>query len=255
MKFLASFVAGVALTILGSSAVYSRDLDRTDGDRALILNAARQGQPVKFVVLDLFKDGDAAYLCALKVEDGQVEGTSDGDSPAAAVQPDLYRWGFKKQAGGWKAIELPSGPTATATPTVADCDAMDGIKINSRSDIARAESEMAQQLKKIAADTEHARQDRETSLAKNHDNVIPRVLDVIQRHKLTSLRAECLDLLVDDKDQSIYTIDVHENHSKPGCDGDPSTWPRLFSFEVDRKTGAMKTDALDPADGDMQPIK
>jgi hypothetical protein len=52
----------------------------------------------------------------------------------------------------------------------------------------------------------------------------------------------------------VYAVDVHELHNK-ACGGDPAVSPRLFSFEVDRKTGAMTTDALDAGDPEMQPIK
>ena len=40
-------------------------------------------------------------------------------------------------------------------------------------------------------------------------------------------------------------VDVREKHNEQ-CGGDPTTAPRLFSYEIDRRSGKMKTDAAAP---------
>jgi hypothetical protein len=128
MKLL-SYAAAAAISVLAAAGAQARDLDKGDAERQQILDAARQGEAVKFVVLDLYKDGDAAYLCALKSENGAIEFTDES--------PDVYRWGLRKQAGHWRVTELPSGPTEHTSPTAADCQVCDR-DIASRDDIAHA---------------------------------------------------------------------------------------------------------------------
>lgn len=77
-------------------------------------------------------------------------------------------------------------------------------------------------------------------------------LDAIARHHLTSLAPACLALMSEDLTNG-WSIDVHELHDDT-CGGDPETSPRLFTIDVDATTGAMTTDALDPADGEMQSL-
>lgn len=84
-----------------ASAV-AADLPRSDPDRAAILEAARPAPDVKFVVKDLRKFGDFAFLCALEQSsDGGIVGTDD--------QLDVYKWVFVRHAGKWHAIEAGSG--------------------------------------------------------------------------------------------------------------------------------------------------
>ncbi|HEX7815496.1 hypothetical protein [Dyella sp.] len=101
------------LMLLGSfsGSAMARDLDHNDPDRAAILDAARQGEAVKFVVKDLVRYGDTAYLCALKNDGDGIEGTDDA--------LDVYTWGFYKGSQGWHAISL-SGRFASS-PDQVDC--------------------------------------------------------------------------------------------------------------------------------------
>ncbi|QNK00912.1 hypothetical protein [Dyella telluris] len=97
---------------LASLSVTAADIDRNDPDRAAILNAARGDENVRFVVKDLVKDGDFAYLCALKQEDGAVLGTDESI--------DVYNWVAYRQQGGWQALPLdgslaPSGDKIDCT--------------------------------------------------------------------------------------------------------------------------------------------
>lgn len=100
-------VLALALVFLSGSTplAFARDLARTDPDRIQILDAARQytaigtTQPpdgIKWVVRDLFRDGDFAYFCAARMTDGQIDRTDD------AV--DGYFFGLKRVAGTWSVV-------------------------------------------------------------------------------------------------------------------------------------------------------
>ena len=70
------------------------------------------------------------------------------------------------------------------------------------------------------------------------------VIQSVERHKLTTLKTECL-MFMAEKTKQGYTVDVREKHDAQ-CGGDPATAPRLFSYEIDRRSGKMKTDAAAP---------
>lgn len=70
------------------------------------------------------------------------------------------------------------------------------------------------------------------------------VIQSVERHKLTTLKTECL-MFMAEKTRTGYTVDVREKHDAQ-CGGDPATAPRLFSYEIDRRSGKMKTDAAAP---------
>ena len=78
----------------------------------------------------------------------------------------------------------------------------------------------------------------------NKDQAVARVSASVARHRLTSLKPECL-LFITTESANSYTVDVHEKHDTQ-CGGDPATAPRLFSYEIDRRSGKMKTDAAAP---------
>ena len=48
-----------------------------------------------------------------------------------------------------------------------------------------------------------------------------------------------------EKTKQGYTVDVSEKYDVQ-CGGGPATAPRLFSYEIDRRSGKMKTDAAAP---------
>jgi len=84
--------------VIGHASAVAADLPRSDPDRAAILEAARPVPDVKFVVKDLRKFGDFAFLCALEQStDGAIFGTDD--------QLDVYQWVFVRHVGKWHAIE------------------------------------------------------------------------------------------------------------------------------------------------------
>lgn len=132
-KTLVLFLIATTTFSMSVTDSFARDLDKGDPDRAQILDAARQGNAMKFVVRDLFKDGDFAYLCALEIDQGQIVMTDD--------QIEVHKWGLKKQAKGWQAVELP-GNFADSSTTV-DCRVCDHA-ITSRSDIQSAISHAEQ---------------------------------------------------------------------------------------------------------------
>jgi hypothetical protein len=228
-------------------APHVRDLPKGDPDRQQILDAVRKIElprhdgKLKFVVRDLFRDGDAAYLCALLQEDGQLERTDEDF--------DVGRWGLRKRADGWHAADVGGGLAERASHV--DCRISDR-EITSRGDIIAAISAARQSSAASTGASPNPSNGQPAALTENQ--AIDRVLGAIKKHRLTSLRAECLDFFFSDESATTYSIDVHEQHDAK-CGGDPATSPRLFSFEVNKTTGAMKTDALDISDPRMQPIK
>lgn len=80
---------------------------------------------------------------------------------------------------------------------------------------------------------------------KTAGQAVGKVVKSVEKHKLTTLKTECL-MFVDEEAETSYLIDVREKHDEK-CGGDPETAPRLFSYEIDKRSGRMKTDA--PADG------
>lgn len=77
---------------------------------------------------------------------------------------------------------------------------------------------------------------------------VAQVSATVTSHKLTTLKPECLSYVPYPRDAQAIIVDVHELHNA-GCGGDPDVAPRLFTIEVDRASGRMRTDATDPAAG------
>ena len=84
----------------------------------------------------------------------------------------------------------------------------------------------------------------------NKDQAVAHVSASVARHRLTSLKPECL-LFITTESTNSYTVDVHEKHDAH-CGGDPHTAPRLFGYEVDKASGRMQID--DPVSGETRPI-
>lgn len=80
----------------------------------------------------------------------------------------------------------------------------------------------------------------ESMLIKNESAALEKVIQSIEKHKLTSLHRECLLFISDDKGD-YYEIEVRENHNEK-CGGDPQTAPRLFKYEVNKYSAEMQTD-------------
>jgi len=132
MKIHASLIASIGISLIGHSSANAADLPRADPDRAAILQAARPAPDVKFVVKDLRKFGDFAFLCALQqTSDGGINGTDE------AI--DVYKWTFVRNAGKWHAIEAGGGFAKDAQHVPCDIDRIDlgpaPSKIESAEDI------------------------------------------------------------------------------------------------------------------------
>ena len=92
------------------------------------------------------------------------------------------------------------------------------------------------------------------------DRLIDRVIVAIHQHHLTSVRTEALMFsCADSNDGKFREVDVRENHAVlPKTD--PNTAPRLFTVRVDKRTGALSTDAthvdgkIFVYDGDYRPL-
>ncbi|WP_246793907.1 hypothetical protein [Burkholderia perseverans] len=126
---LALRIAFAAAALHG--AAQARDLDRADPERARILAAAHRTQHVdgRFEVLDLFRDGDAAFFCAVVRDgDGRIERTDEAS--------DLYLLALRQRPDGWEVYEMGGG-LGNYPPTAADC-AVAGHVLNTRADIAAA---------------------------------------------------------------------------------------------------------------------
>ena len=78
----------------------------------------------------------------------------------------------------------------------------------------------------------------------SEEQAIRRVSESVARNQLASQKPECL-MFMAEKTRTGYRVDVREKHDAQ-CGGDPATAPRLFSYEIDRRSGKMKTDAAAP---------
>lgn len=102
MKRYARVAVAICMGFIGQASAVAADLPRSDPDRAAILDAARPAADVKFVVKELRKFGDFAFLCALEqTTGGGIIGTDD--------ELDVYQWVFVRHAGRWHAIEAGGG--------------------------------------------------------------------------------------------------------------------------------------------------
>lgn len=74
----------------------------------------------------------------------------------------------------------------------------------------------------------------------NYDTAINKVWQSVQKHRLTTLPKECVLFFPDDKPNKIV-IEIREKHNQQ-CGGDINTAPLLFTYEIDKTTGKMRTD-------------
>lgn len=102
MRWPTVLLLGLFMLGLGPARSWARDLPKSDPDRAAILNAARGTDKVRFIVKDLFKAGDFAFLCALEQEPkGGVIGTDD--------MLDVLQWVLIKRDRAWTAVRVGGG--------------------------------------------------------------------------------------------------------------------------------------------------
>jgi len=86
------------------------------------------------------------------------------------------------------------------------------------------------------------------------ERAVDQARTAIQQHHLTERPLECLVLVpASGTSPDVRTVDVREKHDS-SCGGDPATSPRLFSVEVNLRTGALSSDARSPT-GEMEPLR
>lgn len=125
--YVAMFAASLS-TVHTVQAAQAADLDHADPDRAWILAAAHKQDPVDggFVVLDMVKDGNAAYLCAaVRDKQGRLNRTDES--------VELHLLALRRQTDGWKANAI-TGTFTIDPPNPSDCF-VEGHVIKTRADI------------------------------------------------------------------------------------------------------------------------
>ena len=105
-------------------AANARDLPRSDPERMAILEAARDSPAIRFVVKDLYRSGDFAWLCALESVDGKIHRTDQ-----LAIEYNAFAL-FRDQ-GRWQAERIWSD--FQETTGIPDCsraiDQIEGIDV------------------------------------------------------------------------------------------------------------------------------
>lgn len=131
MKKHARLIAAICVSFIGHGCAIAADLPRSDPDRAAILQDVRPEPHAKFVVKDLRKLGDFAFLCALvQTSDGAISRTDDAIN--------VYKWTFVRNADRRYSIELHSGFARDVQHVSCDVERGDGLppqKIESEQDI------------------------------------------------------------------------------------------------------------------------
>lgn len=137
-EFLKLVVSAVVFSSVVVHSAFARDLDKSDPDRAQIIAAVHRlnaSDPNlkdnRYVVVDLVKDHDAAFVCvALAEKDGGLELTDD--------QAEIMTFVLAKRNAQWTAVALNGGGFAEgAKPVQSDCFA-GGRIVNTRADIDAA---------------------------------------------------------------------------------------------------------------------
>ncbi|HXU83898.1 MAG TPA: hypothetical protein VN914_21030, partial [Polyangia bacterium] len=104
--------AGLVCAFLLSAPAFARDLPRADPERAALLDAARGKQAVKFVVKDLVRAVDLAFLCALLADEkGRLSKTDES--------VDVYLAFLVKDGGRW--LVLDTGGSLSSDASHVDC--------------------------------------------------------------------------------------------------------------------------------------
>ncbi len=122
------FALNAALLAASLDLAHAADLDRSDPDRAQILAAAHRDRKEdgRYIVLEMVKTGDVAFLCAaIRLPQGSIEQTDD------AIDIDLLA--FQKTAGVWKNVA--SAANFSAIPLDREACAPEGHAFKTRASI------------------------------------------------------------------------------------------------------------------------
>jgi len=111
----------IALLLFGiTTASSARDLPHTDPERKAILDATRSDPAVRFVVKDLYRSGDFAWLCAQDSVDGAITRVGEAIQVKAFI---LFR-----DKGVWFSVDVWHGWFNRGEKALADCSsAFDSI--------------------------------------------------------------------------------------------------------------------------------
>jgi hypothetical protein len=81
---------------------------------------------------------------------------------------------------------------------------------------------------------------------------------IIRQHRLVPKELRhCFFIMESDHSAGhLVVFDVRERHRPPRCKGDPGTAPRMFSLEIDMRTGRARWDRLTAGDlsGETRPV-
>lgn len=80
----------------------------------------------------------------------------------------------------------------------------------------------------------------ETKSISNSEEAYQLVQKSIIKHNLADVN--CIMTLEDKQDENYYYFDIRSDNEK--CGGDSGVAPRLFSYQVNKKTGKLKTDSM-----------
>ncbi|MDH5181714.1 MAG: hypothetical protein OEY07_18785 [Gammaproteobacteria bacterium] len=108
-------------------------------------------------------------------------------------------------------------------------------------------------------DTQQARRPTATTAPvsraiNSQDAAVEKTMAIIEKHQLTKLAPNCFVVSIGNElVNGRFVIDVREHHSKE-CGGDQNVSLRLFSLEIEQKTGKVWTDA-NSLDGEYRLIE
>jgi len=95
-------LCSIALLLFGiTTSVSARDIPRTDPERKVILDAVRSSPDIRYVVKDLYRSGDFAWLCALETENGEARRTDE------AIEVNAYV--LLRDKGAWVSNKFWTG--------------------------------------------------------------------------------------------------------------------------------------------------
>jgi len=96
------------------------------------------------------------------------------------------------------------------------------------------------------ADTKKVTGEVRANAIPDQEAAIHKAMHLMKKYKLTKLPENCVVLsIANELVKGRYVIDAREYHGN-GCGGDPQVSLRLFSMEIDSKSGKAWTDSGSP---------
>jgi len=108
----------IALLLFGiTTASSARDLPHTDPERKAILDAVRSSPEIRFVVKDLYRNGDFAWLCAVESKNGVLHSDELGLTVLRFILLlDKGKWVAESEREGSGSVECGSELIYGAAP-------------------------------------------------------------------------------------------------------------------------------------------